>query len=163
MRIQKLTSSFVFLLLATAAAHAQYTRGYAYVAPGGITQGGATGASYELGGGVERLLERGVGVGVELEGDVPSTGLARNSVGIFSVNPYYHFLRERRLDPYATAGYSLVFRDFARNAFNWGGGVNYWFQDNLGVLLEFRDHIWTPAGAPKSAHYWGLRIGLTFR
>jgi hypothetical protein len=163
MRNSRLKGSFLVLLLAfCGAAHAQLTRGYAYVAPGGITQAGYTARSYAVGGGAERLLDRGVGVGAELEGVVPGVGRSRDAVGIFSINPYYHFLRERKLDPYATAGYSLVFRDFTANAFNYGAGLNYWFQENLGVMAEIRDRRVGQSGAP-AVHYWGVRIGLTFR
>jgi hypothetical protein len=163
MRNLRFEGSLLVLMLAfCGAAHAQLTRGYAYVAPGGITQSGNTTRAYAVGGGVERLLDRGIGVGAELEGVVPGTGRSSEAVGILSINPYYHFLRERKLDPYATAGYSLVFRDFTGNAFNYGAGLNYWFQDNLGVLAEVRDHRFGRSGGP-AAHYWGVRIGLTFR
>jgi hypothetical protein len=111
---------------------------------------------------VERLLDRGVGLGAELEGVVQAAGRAKDSVGVFSISPYYHFLHERKLDPYATAGYSLLFRDFTANGFNYGGGVNYWFDDALGLMVEIRDRRIARSGAP-AAHYWGVRIGLTFR
>jgi hypothetical protein len=140
---------------------AQNTRGYFFLGPGGISSNGTTTRSYEVGGGVERLFERGIGAGAELEGFVPGTGAASKSVGIFSLNGYYHFLHERKLDPFATAGYSLLFRDFTANLFNYGGGMNYWFQDNLGVQVGIHDHIWSHSGS--STHYWGIRVGLTFR
>ena len=143
-------------------ASAQNTRGYVVAAPGEISAAGHSQRSYELGGGVERLLERGIGVAAELRGVVPGSGPARNSVGILSANGSYHFLRDGKLDPFATVGYSLLFRDFTANMFNYGGGLNYWFQDNLGIRVEIRDHVRSGGAAP-AIHYWGIGIGLTFR
>ena len=143
-------------------ASAQDTRGYVVVAPGEISAAGHSQRSYQFGGGVERLLERGIGAAAELRGVVPGSGSARNSVGILSINGSYHFLRDGKLDPFATAGYSLLFRDFTANMFNYGGGLNYWFQDNLGIRIEIRDHVRSGGAAP-AIHYWGIGIGLTFR
>lgn len=158
-------SLFVFLCFC-AVAHAQNTRGYVFLAPGEVSAAGASLRTYHLGGGIERLFERGIGGGGELGAVIPGTDPARNTVGILSLNAYYHFAREsvrqRKLDPFATAGYSLLFRNFTGNMFNFGGGLNYWFEDNLGVKLEFRDHVRKHSPLPR-AHYWGFRIGLTFR
>lgn len=162
---------FVFLLLILCGmASAQYTRGYFYVAPGGVTAAGNTERTYGIGGGAERLLAGGIGAGFELGGLLPAHAFSTNAAGIVSLNGYYHFLHDRALDPFATAGYSLLFRDFTANMFNFGGGVNYWFQDNLGLLLEFRDHVRhynanavNGPGVSIAANYWNFRIGLTFR
>ncbi len=154
--------SWLLPLILCGAAFAQSTSGYLFVAPGGWTQRGATRSVYEAGGGAERSLDRGIGAGMELEGAVPAVGRASNAIGIFSINGFYHFLKERPLDPFATMGYSLVFRDFTANGFNYGGGLRYWFRDNRGLLVEMRDHSWGQPGAPR-AHVWGVRIGLTFR
>jgi hypothetical protein len=108
------------------------------------------------------LLEHGIGAGAELRAVVPGSGAARNSVGILSFNGSYHFLRDGKLDPFATAGYSLLFRDFTANMFNYGGGLNYWFQDSLGLRLKLRDHVRSASAGP-TADYWGIGIGLTFR
>jgi hypothetical protein len=157
----KLSVLFSFWCLCGLAS-AQDTRGYVFAAPGAISAAGNSQRTYQLGGGLERLLDRGIGAGAELRAVVPGSGAARNSVGIFSLNGYYHFLRDGKLDPFATAGYSLLFRDFTANMFNYGGGLNYWFQDNLGIWLEIRDHV--RSGSPGPApHYWGIGIGLTFR
>jgi hypothetical protein len=116
------------------------------------------------------LLDLGVGVGADLSAVIPGRAFASNVSGIFSINGYYHVRRESRLDPFGTAGYSLWFRDYTANMFNFGGGVNYWFQDNLGLLVEFRDHVrhydvnaLSRASGTASANYWNFRIGLTFR
>jgi hypothetical protein len=150
--------SFLFL---AGMAWAQNTRGYLFVAPGGISAAGTTERAYEIGGGVERLIDRGIGAGAELEGVVPGVGRAANAVGLFSLNGYYHFLRDRRLDPFATSGYSLLFRDYTANLFNYGAGVNYWFQDNLALQVGIRDHVGSNGGI--TTHYWGIRVGVAFR
>jgi hypothetical protein len=61
----------------------------------------------------------------------------------------YHFRRERLVDPFMTAGYSLFFNDtgsfFATasqphlSLFNVGAGMNLWFSHHLGSKLEIRD------------------------
>lgn len=150
---------FSFLCLCGVAG-AQNTRGYVFAAPGQLSAGGSQ-RNYRVGGGVEQLLDHGIGAGAELGAVIPGRDVAHNSVGIFSANGYYHFQRDRKLDPFATAGYSLLFRNFTANMFNYGGGLNYWFQDNLGLRLEFRDHV--RSGVTPAAHYWGIGIGLTFR
>jgi hypothetical protein len=149
------------LLCFCGVAGAQNTRGYLFAAPGEVSVSGVSQRIYHLGGGVERLLEHGVGAGAELGAVLPGSDVTKNTVGIFSANGYYHFLRERKLDPFATAGYSLLFRDYSANMFNYGGGLNYWFQDNLGLRLEIRDHTHS-AGSAK-VHYWGFGVGVTFR
>ncbi|HWB85143.1 MAG TPA: outer membrane beta-barrel protein [Bryobacteraceae bacterium] len=149
-------------LLSCSLASAQSTRGYLFIAPGGLTASGNTLATYQLGGGVEQMLSHGVAAGAELSGVIPAHHLASNTAGIFSLNGYYHFLREGRLDPYATLGYSLLFRDFTANMFNYGAGANYWFHNDLALKLEVRDHVWGHGPAP-AAHYWGIRIGVAFR
>ena len=161
----RLSLLFSFLLVC-GAAEAQSTLGYFFVAPGGISANGQTRAAYQVGGGVEKLLTRDIGAGGELSGMIPGHGPAKNAVGIFSVNGYYHFLSDRKLDPYATAGYSLLFRTATANLYNVGGGLHYWFQDNLGLTLELRDQVRSGSGSPANSgavHYWGVRIGLSFR
>jgi len=164
--MMKIRFAFLLLLLSCMAS-AQYTRGYFYVGPGGATSLGNTQSTYLIGGGAERLLVHGIGAGFELGGLLPAQAFTSNAAGIVSLNGYYHFLHDRALDPFATMGYSLLFRDYTANMFNFGGGVNYWFQDNLGLLLEFRDHVrhYDVAGPANSVavNYWNFRIGLTFR
>jgi hypothetical protein len=70
-------------------------------------------------------------------------------------------LRNKTFDPFLTAGYSLIFRDFTANAANFGGGANYWFAGDIGLLIEGRDHYAKLQGA--FTHLWEFRVGLTFR
>jgi hypothetical protein len=43
---------------------------------------------------------------------------------------------------------------------NFGGGVNWWWRDRMGLKVEFRDHVAAEGG---NYHIWGVRFGLTFR
>jgi hypothetical protein len=153
-----------FALLCAGTASAQNTRGFVYFAPGAETtlgKLGETNHAYGLGGGAELLLGAHFGVGAEIGAVVPGQGTASNTIGIISTNGYGHLWRDRNLDPFVTAGYSILFRDFAANGVNFGAGTNYWFRENVGLLLEGRDHFATIQGA--STHIWEFRIGLTFR
>ncbi len=133
--------------------------GYAFVAPGGASGGAAT---LHFGVGGEALVYKGLGVGGEIGYLGPARSLGEG-FGVFSPDVSYHFLnasKSGKVVPFVTGGYSLLFRSGVANAVNFGGGVNYWFKDRVGLRLEFRDHI--PAHSELS-HFYGFRIGLTFR
>lgn len=159
----------LFLLVLTGitlgAAHGQSSNGYFFAAPGGATCCGSTLTTVQLGGGGEYVLGKGVGAGAELSAlDVRQSlfALGGNTwMGVFSPNGYYHFVHDRsgRLDPFVTAGYTLLFRSGTANLFNFGGGAMFWFGDHLGVRLEFRDHL----GGNPTVNYWGFRFGIALR
>jgi hypothetical protein len=151
-------------VLTCSLAGAQNTREYVFIAPGAQSPvGSAAGTShgYGLGGGVELPLTPYFGVGAEIGGMVPGKGKASNTIGIFSANGYGHLWRDRTFDPFITGGYSLLFNNFTANGANFGVGTNYWFRENVGLLLEGRDHYAKLQGVP--THIWEFRIGLTFR
>jgi len=137
---------------------AQSSNGYVFVAPGGVTCCGSTTTTLHIGGGGEGIIGKGFGVGAEIGALGPTQYLAE-SIGAFSANGYYHFIhaKDRKLDPFVTGGYTLLFRGGTANAGNFGGGVNYWFSRHFGIRAEFRDHVYS------SDHYWGFRFGVTFR
>jgi hypothetical protein len=147
------------------AAVAQSSNGYFFVAPGGASCCGSTRATVQLGAGGELGLVKGIGVGAELSAlDIHQDlfALGGNTwLGVFSPNGYYHFFRSGggRLDPFVTAGYTLLFRSGTANLFNFGGGATFWFADHLGVRFEFRDHLATDP----TVNYWGFRFGLALR
>jgi len=143
-------------------ASAQYTRGYAFLAPGGVTESGSTRSIFGFGGGVERLLDRGVGVGGELSALVPGQGPLSDTLGLFSLSGYYHLRSDARIDPFGSLGYSVLFRDFTNSALSWGGGVNYWIRDTHGLVFEFRDNAARSKPGP-GGHFWEIRIGFIFR
>jgi hypothetical protein len=159
--MRNLVLGFLFLtaVLAGALPALAQHRGYGYVfgAPGGSTPGGE--ANFHIGAGGEGLIYKGLGAGADIGYLTPVRDWG-SGVGLLSVNGSYHFLpQDRRLDPFVTAGYSLVFRSGSANLVNFGGGVQYWMRDRLGLRAEFRDHV-----LPNPAvHYLEVRFGLCFR
>ncbi len=151
------------MLLMAGAASAQSSRWYGFLAPGAVSGEGSSTRTYQMGGGGELHLVHGLGAGAELSAIGTGERFASSVFGLFSINGYYHFLENRRYkaDPFVTAGYSLAFRTGTANLFNFGAGVNYWFHEKIGLLFEFRDNVWPVGDA--TAHYWGFRIGFSFR
>lgn len=141
---------------------AQHSHGYLFVAPGGASGGGNTQATFHLGAGGEWLFGKGIGAGAELGALGPTSSFATDVLGVLSVNGYYHFLHSgARFDPFATGGYTLLFRSGHANLGNFGAGMNYWFIPRIGFKTEFRDHVWSQNFG--TIHYWGIRFGLNFR
>ncbi|HLG13573.1 MAG TPA: hypothetical protein VJH03_03485 [Blastocatellia bacterium] len=133
--------------------------GYGFVAPGGA---GSRAATLHLGAGGEALIYKGLGAGAEIGYLGPFEGLG-SGFGVFSANGSYHFVNEsndKKLVPFVTAGYTLIFREGRANLFNFGGGVNYWVRKKVGLRFEFRDHVWSNAS---TQHFWGVRFGVAFR
>jgi hypothetical protein len=183
----------VIACLFCARAHAQYLRGYIFLAPTFFNNAGnpsSTGFgilpspplgsrsstssdAYAAGGGVEtRFGEHGrwgdhFGAGLDLAAILPAQGqVFSNTVASISPNAYYH-LRNRYVssDFFLNGGYSLLGRDFAANAVNFGAGWNYFFQENLGFTIEARA-VWIPQYKfpnPPDSRYVEFRFGLTFR
>jgi hypothetical protein len=153
----------MILILLPCAAGAQYSRGYLFLAPTVDTTHSGNSASYGVGGGAERMLERGIGVGIGLSAIIPGRGKAANTVGNLSFNAYYHFRPKENLDPFVTGGYSLLFRDFTANGFNFGAGLNYWYSENHAFALELREVAANKDPAFPEHHFLEIRIGWTFR
>jgi hypothetical protein len=148
-------------LVAAQAAREHRGQGYFFTAPGAVNDEGSIGTLH-CGVGGEGLLHRGLGVGGEI-GVIGTWSGQGDTMGIASVNSSYHFRgasASRKVVPFVTGGYSLFFRHFSASGANFGGGVNYWFHDRLGLRLEFRDHVVNIDG---QRHYVGIRIGLAFR
>lgn len=144
------------------AASAQWTNGYVFVAPGGVTGSAKTQATLQVGAGVEVALPKGFGAGAEVGALSQIRSWGDSTVGVFAPTGYYHFLRrkDRRLDPFVDGGYTLFFRDGHANLFHFGGGANLWAARHLGARIELRDQVDTTYG---TLHYWGFRLGLAFR
>ncbi|MCI0423655.1 MAG: porin family protein [Acidobacteria bacterium] len=135
-------------------------QGYVFVAPGAVSSDGTT-ATLHFGVGGEGLVYKGLGIGGEIGYVGPARGL-QEGVGLFSANGSYHFRNASasgKLVPFVTGGYSLIFRDGTASGVNFGGGVNYWFRERVGLRLEFRDQVF----ADRTTHFYGFRIGLAFR
>ena len=153
----------VCLLLSfwTGAALAQSSNGYTIFGAGAVTASGERSGALYFGGGGEGILHKIVGVGGEI-GAATSTRF-QFALGLASANGYVHFTSNRRprFDPFVTGGYTLLFGGGHLNLFNVGGGVNYWFQDRLGLRLEFRDHVLRDGGI--TGQYLAFRVGVCFR
>lgn len=160
--MRKLTVIFALLFLLPAYAMAQSTEtrrgwGYGFFGVGGATAGNST--IFHAGGGGEAILYKGLGVGAEAGAFGSFSG---GDGGIFSVNGNYHFQNTgspQKLVPFVTAGYTLLGPSDETNLFNFGGGVNYWAKERVGLRVEFRDHVF-PNG---SEHLFNVRVGITFR
>jgi hypothetical protein len=131
----------IFLCWPTTILLAQSNNVYLFAGPGAVTASGLSTAVLHGGVGFEVRLPAGLAAGAEagVLSNVERTGV----VVIGSVNGYYHFIhkRSRKLDPFITGGYTGIISDGSVNAFNFGGGVNWWFVRHLGLKLEFRNHV----------------------
>ena len=136
--------------------------GYGFIAVGG-TAGDGSVFTFTYGGGGERLVYRGFGLGAELGNVTPISDFGQG-LGVFSTNASYNFGardRSKKVVPFVTGGYSLKFRDDddSGGGLNIGAGVHYWASDRLGVRLEFRDHHFFKG----ALNFYGVRLGVTFR
>jgi len=163
--MKRLISTLVVLVFLPALGFAQasdYSKGhgYAYFAPGASSPSSV--AYAHLGAGGEGFFTRNLGAGVELGYLTPMRSWS-DGIGTLSPNIVARFRakdKNHKLEPFVTGGYTLFFRSATASGVNFGGGVNYWFNDNVGLRLEFRDNVWT-LNAP--IHYVDFRVGVTFR
>ena len=110
------------------------------------------------------FLYKGLGIGAEV-GYVAPTQSFNSGLGLVSVDGSYHFIssdRTKKVAPFITGGYSLLFGPGAANGLNFGGGVNWWMRDRLALRLEARDHIF-PVSGGTTPQAWEFRIGFSFR
>jgi hypothetical protein len=111
-----------------------------------------------------------LGVSGEL-GVLAGTVYGFASYGSFSPGVSYHFLqgKERKVDPFVTGGYTLMFNSYRQNSlFHFGGGVTCWTSPRLGVRVELRDQVGRSSGflSPthdSAMHFWEVRVALAFR
>ena len=150
-----------FILLSLASIATAQSHGYAFFAPGGASSSSHTEAIYHFGVGGDWVFWKGLGFSPELGYVNANQARFDSGFGVGSLNATYHFGRRAKLDPFVTAGYSAAFRTGYLNMANFGGGVNWWWRERMGLKVEFRDHVETEGGG--SYHLWGVRFGLTFR
>ena len=138
-------------------------RGWSYGFTGvGGTTGFDRGTLVHVGAGGERLLVNGFGMGGEI-GYLKATRGFGDGLALISVNPSYHFVNTTsngRVVPFITAGASMAFRGgSSAGGANFGGGVQYWARERVGVRLEFRDHLFSS----DSPHLYQFRVGIVFK
>ena len=151
----------VLALFTSSIASAQtQAEGYVVGSAGGWTAG-FNGASLFGGAvGAEAMPSRYFGIGGEAAGLTTATG---NAMLAFSGNGRVHFpVRGSRVTPFAGGGYSRLFFFYnGENAYNVSGGFDYRLNDQRAIRLEVRDFI--RPSTSYTAHYWGIRVGVTFR
>jgi hypothetical protein len=118
--------------------------------------------------GGEVLVRKRVGVGIELGYAGPNWNFDKSGLGVGSVDASYHFLgnkSRRRLDPFATGGYSLYFgqRTTFQSGFNLGGGLNLWLIKHVALRSEIRNQGGINYFNSGLTHYVAFRFGMTFR
>jgi len=145
---------------------AQHSQGYLFAGP--LTTAGSIytywGGNYvNLGGGGEAALGRSFTLGGEVAGLISTRERFARNAAVLTVGPACHFVSRsaRKLDPFVAGGFSLLVSRGVQPALAIGAGANYWFQERLGLRLEFRDHIWASEGA--TIQFYGARFGLAFR
>ena len=157
---------FVIILLLTSTSAVAFGQskderrgwGYVYAGVAGVSDSNS-GASFTAGGGGERLLYRGLGLGGDI-GYLSYPGRIDNGIGIGSANLSYHFTRTGKVAPFVTGGPSVGFTGGgSAGGGNFGGGIQYWPKDHVGLRFELRDHIFSS----DSPHFFTFRIGVAFR
>jgi hypothetical protein len=146
------------------------SHGYAQFGAGGCSIGvdhwrstGWCGTVLNLVGGGEGFVYKGLAIGGE-GGWGWISGNFDEGVGMFSVNPAYHFKgrgRSKALVPFVTAGYTMLFRDFHVSGFNVGGGATWWPGNHVGLRFEGRVHHF--GVGPLGADVFMFRIGPSLR
>jgi hypothetical protein len=132
---------------------------YVFAAPGVTAPGGI--GTLHVGVGAEGFYKNGAGGSFEL-GYLSDIKEFKGGLGHFSLNGSYHFLKSGngKTVPFITGGYTGFFRSFYANGVNFGGGVNYWFKEKVGLRVEFRDNVLIENG---TAHFLDFRVGFAFR
>jgi hypothetical protein len=171
--LTRLAVGFLFVLFLSTWAQAQSTtgaspidnapvhhgQGYLFIGPGMYIGFVDSIAILHVGGGGEALVYEGLGLGAEA-GAIGALQESRGGLGLFSVNGSYHLSRQRKISPFLTGGYSSVSGNGQRNLVNFGGGVNYWLRERMGLRLEFRDHVYADG---TGRQLLGFRVGFAFR
>lgn len=152
----------VLLPVLAAAQNADWSKGhgYVYVAPGVATEWENT-TTLHIGGGAEGFVSKYVGVGADA-GYLAQFADFRNlgTFSLYAVGRFRPKTSDNKVEPFVAGGYTHFFRWGTPNGINFGGGVNYWFTDHVGLRCEVRDNA---RGSRPLHHFVGFRIGLTFR
>ncbi|MGA9056508.1 MAG: hypothetical protein WB763_08375 [Terriglobia bacterium] len=118
---------------------------------------------------INKGIDKGLGLGVELGYGGPDWSFDwGDTVGVLSIDASYHFFgkkNRRRVEPFATGGYSLYFGDrtATQTGFNLGGGVNIWVFKHAALRLEVRNQDGINYFHSQFTHYVAFRFGMTFR
>lgn len=168
--MKKQILTLLFLMIATGFALAQtpqppkkeyIAQGYVYAGPGAFSTD--SDALIHYGGGGEGFLKGGLAAGIEFGGFSRPENLS-HGFAVLSPGVSYHFLKASqsgKVVPFVTGGYTLfASSNGVGNGIHFGGGVNYWFKERIGLRVEVRDHMPIPT---EDFHIIGFRFGLAFR
>ncbi len=141
---------------------------FTFVAAGRTTDETTT---LHFGGGLGTVLWKGIGAEAEVGFLGPLSSDAEGFIygfGVVSLNALYEPLKPgRRITPFVTGGYTVVFTSHSDSAANVGGGINYWMRDGLALRVEFRDHLHTHHTGSSCSYLnfdlWRLGAGITWR
>jgi hypothetical protein len=132
---------------------------YLFGAPGVFLSDGW--ATLEFGGGAEWFVHKGFALGLDASILTYPECFQCGGYVIGSINGSYHLFRSspRKVKPFVTAGFGgAASGDGSVGLVNFGGGLNYWFRDRLGLRVEVRDQVDTDF----DVHQVSLRVGITF-
>lgn len=124
-------------------------------------------STLEIGGGGEFYVYKGLGFGGDVGGlRVPSRDSAGKTVyqwtGMAAFHTIYNFQMssKQKVNPFVVLGFTIIPAFDTPGGYNLGGGVQYWFSSQLGLRVEFREHV---LKGMRSHQYPQVRIGLAFR
>ena len=165
--------TLLFLLVASAAALAQTPQppqgpkkeyggqGYGYIGPGAFTTDSDALIHYGAGG--EGFLKGGFAANIDVGGFSSSRNFSEG-FAVISPGVSYHFKKASqsgKVVPFVTGGYTLFAGSGGvDNGIHFGGGVNYWFKERIGLRVEIRDFVPVPVD---DFHILGFRFGVSFR
>lgn len=128
--------------------------GYGFWGAGNVSGGYRNQGFMHYGGGIEILLDRGFGVGMEL-------GYSDADVVMLSAGGLYAFNTRKKTNPFVTAGYTFfLFDEGTANGAFLGGGINHLISNNWGIRVEARDQM--SRGSWATRHHMEGRIGVLF-
>jgi len=123
-----------------------------------------TGSStFGIGGGAEGYVYRGLGFGFDAGGlNTGSTTGERKWSVMLSLNAILNFnpADNSKFSPFVIGGLTLIPSFDVASGYNFGGGIQYWFQKQIALRGEVRDLVLTGVS---SHHYPQGRIGISFR
>jgi hypothetical protein len=133
-------------------------QGYVFAAPGAFVYEGAA-TTLELGGGMEWLVYRGLGLGFDASLLGFPECFSCFSMALGSIDASYHFVPSRgRLVPFVLGGVGgVVAEEGGAVLGSVGGGINSWFENGMALRIEVRDRFHTDG-----VHLLGVRVGITF-
>lgn len=134
-------------------------QGFAYGGIGVFAGDGESTALSQIGGGVEGTFYRGLGASFDVGYLFPTRGFS-SGIGTVSPGVLYQFSRHQKANPFVLGGYTLGFRNGTVNMVHFGGGVDYWFSERIGLRIEARNHVPTDWS---EYHHFVVRIGISGR